>query len=312
MNNAGAITNNIQAVAKVFGSAYEISLLIVTPNKVLFEGTQRPEGTEQDGSIKLEDVEFAYPSKEDVKVLNGVTIDVPKNKVVALVGHSGCGKSSIISLIERFYDPIQGRLLFSNVDIKDVDNKWYHQTQIALVQQEPVLFSCSIKDNILYGVDFGDATAEEINERLREACKMANALTFIEDKALFPEGFDSLVGERGVRLSGGQKQRIAIARALVRRPKVILLDEATSALDAESEHQVQQALDALIETSQQTVVVIAHRLSTIRNANNIVVLKKGIVHEQGTHEELLAMNGAYKKLVARQLMTEELGEAIKK
>ena len=146
-------------------------------------------------------------------------------------------------------------------------------------------------------MDFGDATKKEINARLREACTMANAVSFIEDKVLFPQGYDSMVGERGVRLSGGQKQRIAIARALVRKPKIILLDEATSALDAESEHQVQQALDQLIAAKQQTCIVIAHRLSTIRNANKIVVLKKGEIMEQGTHDELIANAGAYKKLV---------------
>ena len=126
MNNAGAITNNIQAVAKVFGSSYEIAFLIVSPNKVIFEGTKKPVDMPESGSIALDNVEFSYPSKEDVKVLNGVNIDVQKNQVVALVGHSGCGKSSIISLIERFYDPIDGRLLFSGEDIKELDNKWYH------------------------------------------------------------------------------------------------------------------------------------------------------------------------------------------
>jgi len=126
MNNAGALTNNIQAVSKVFGSSYEIALLIVTPNKVEFKGDKKPAESEDSGSIKLENIDFAYPSKQDVKVLNNVNIDIPRNKVVALVGHSGCGKSSIISLIERFYDPIEGRLLFSGEDIQNLDNKWYH------------------------------------------------------------------------------------------------------------------------------------------------------------------------------------------
>lgn len=141
---------------------------------------------------------------------------------------------------------------------------------------------------------------------------MSSCLDFIQDTRLFPEGFDSMVGERGVKLSGGQKQRIAIARALVRKPKIILLDEATSALDAESEHQVQKALDTLMEAGEQTCIVIAHRLSTIRNADKIVVLKKGEIMEVGTHDELVALNGHYKKLVARQLLTEQLGEQVKK
>jgi ATP-binding cassette, subfamily B (MDR/TAP), member 9 len=170
---------------------------------------------------------------------------------------------------------------------------------MAIVQQEPILFSGSIRENITYGLDH-EATEEELNL----ACEKANALKFIQDKTIFPDGYDTLVGERGVKLSGGQKQRVAIARALIRKPKILLLDEATSALDAESEHQVQQALDNVLKTtsSSQTVIVIAHRLSTIKDADKIICLNKGVIVEQGTHQELLAMNGAYKKLVERQLM----------
>jgi ABC-type multidrug transport system fused ATPase/permease subunit len=149
---------------------------------------------------------------------------------------TGSGKSSIISLIERFYDPISGSVNFHGENIKNLDNKWFHQNQLAIVQQEPILFSGTVRENILYGVDFKGISDEQIEERLMFACTQANVLTFILDKELFPKGFDTKVGERGIRLSGGQKQRIAIARALVRKPKVLLLDEATSALDAESEH----------------------------------------------------------------------------
>jgi ABC-type multidrug transport system fused ATPase/permease subunit len=214
--------------------------------------------------------------------------------------------------MERFYDPVEGKMWFNDDNIADLDNAWYHQTQVGLVQQEPILFSGSIRSNILYGCQFDHLTDEEKEEKMIAACKQASCYDFIMDKSLFPDGFDQPVGERGSRLSGGQKQRIAIARGLVRDPRVLLLDEATSALDAESEYQVQTALDALIAKGTQTIVVIAHRLSTIVNADKIIVLKKGEVIETGTHTELVRLNGAYKKLVERQMMTEELGEKVTK
>jgi ABC-type multidrug transport system fused ATPase/permease subunit len=207
--------------------------------------------------------------------------------------------------MERFYEPSEGQVLFNGHDIREFDMEWYH-TQIGLVSQEPVLFSGTIRDNVLYGLDVKDKTETEIVEMLDEATKMSNAYEFIHDKHLFPETYETIVGERGVKLSGGQKQRIAIARALVRKPKVLLLDEATSALDAESEHQVQQALDKLINEGSQTVVVVAHRLSTIRHADEIIVMQKGEVKERGKHEELLELDGVYKNLVNRQLVSEQL------
>ena len=225
--------------------------------------------------------------------------------MVALCGTSGCGKSSIISLLERFYDPTEGEVYFNGRDIKELDPKWYH-SQIAIVQQEPVLFSGSIRDNITYGVDLEGKSEDEIIAMCDEATKQSSAYDFIHDEDLFPLCYDTMVGERGVKLSGGQKQRIAIARALIRKPKLLLLDEATSALDAESEHQVQQALDKLIESGQQTVVVVAHRLSTIRDANEIIVMKHGEVMERGTHDDLIKLDGVYKNLVSRQLVAEEL------
>lgn len=186
--------------------------------------------------IQLNNVEFAYPSKKEIPILRDVSIEVPKNKVIALVGGSGCGKSSIISLVERWYDPHAGSITYNGVNVKNLDNDWYHQGQISLVQQEPILFSCSIRENILYGVDVKGMTQTAIDEMLDEACRKASCLDFIKNDKIFPEGYETTVGERGVKLSGGQKQRVAIARALIRNPEVILLDEATSALDAESEH----------------------------------------------------------------------------
>ena len=187
----------------------------------------------------MRDVKFRYPTKDDVQVLKGVSfkVDNEKNRVVALCGTSGCGKSSIISLIERFYDPEEGEVLFNGRNIKDLDPKWYHNN-IAIVQQEPVLFAGTIRENICYGLDLEGKTDEEIEAMMDDATRQSNAYDFIHDRDQFPQVYETLVGERGIMLSGGQKQRVAIARALIRKPKLLLLDEATSALDAESEHQV--------------------------------------------------------------------------
>ena len=293
-------------VASIVGASDKIVELMKYEPAINCSGGDTIDG-EINGKLEIKNVKFRYPSKDDVQVLKGVslTVDNEKNRVVALCGTSGCGKSSIISLIERFYDPEEGEVLFNGRNIKELDPKWYHNN-IAIVQQEPVLFSGSIKENITYGIDLEAKDDDEVEAMLDDACRQANAYDFIHDTDLFPLGYDTMVGERGIKLSGGQKQRIAIARALIRKPKLLLLDEATSALDAESEHQVQQALDLLISSGKQTVVVVAHRLSTIRDANEIIVMKHGEVMERGNHQELLALDGVYKSLVSRQLVAEEL------
>ena len=205
-----------------------------------------------------------------------------------MVGESGSGKSTVISLIERFYDPDSGRVLLDEVDIRKFRLSWLRQ-QMGLVSQEPVLFNESIRANILYGND-GNATVEEIDA----AAKAANAYNFI---SALPDGYDTSVGERGIQLSGGQKQRIAIARAILKNPKILLLDEATSALDAESERVVQDALDRVMVN--RTTVVVAHRLSTIKGADAIAVVKNGVIVEKGRHEILMKIiDGVYASLVA--------------
>jgi len=209
-------------------------------------------------------------------------------QTVALVGESGSGKSTVISLLERFYNPHTGRILLDGVDIKEFRLSWLRQ-QMGLVGQEPILFNDSIRANIAYGKE-GVATEEEISA----AAKASNAHQFI---CALPEGYDTSVGERGTQLSGGQKQRIAIARAMLKDPKILLLDEATSALDAESEKVVQEALDRV--SVNRTTVVVAHRLTTIRGADMIAVMKNGAVAEKGRHDELMMINdGVYASLVA--------------
>lgn len=242
------------------------------------------------GNISLKDVTFSYASRPDSSVLKNFSLNVQGGTTVALVGPSGGGKSTVVSLIERFYDPVEGAVALDGIDIRDLDPEWYRK-QIALVAQEPTLFATTIRENIALG---GEFTEDEIIA----AAKNANAYTFITG---FPNGLETLVGERGIQLSGGQKQRIAIARAMILNPKILLLDEATSALDAESEFLVQEALDRLLQ-GNTTVIIVAHRLSTIKNADQVVVISEGKIVQKGTHQELIEEKGQlYEKLVKQQM-----------
>ena len=248
-----------------------------------------PEGRAA-GKVEFREVEFAYPSRPEVTVLRDVSFLAESGQRLALVGPSGAGKSTVISLLLRFFDPIKGKVLLDGQDSKDYPLDWMRR-QMALVPQEVLLFGGSIRENIAYG----NPGASESD--LVEAAKRANAHQFIEK---FPEGYDALVGERGVKLSGGQKQRIAIARAILANPSVLILDEATNALDAESERLVQEALDDLMR--DRTSLIIAHRLSTVRNADRILVINEGKVVQQGTHDELVEEpDGLYRMLSQLQL-----------
>jgi len=245
------------------------------------------------GKLSFKNVTFSYPTRTETKVLRKLNMEINSGQKVALVGPSGSGKSTIIQLLERFYDPISGTITIDGVDLKSLDLKSYRRN-LGLVSQEPILFSGTIFENILFGNP--DATQEEVES----AAKMANAFDFIMKQ---PEGFNTMVGEKGTQLSGGQKQRIAIARAILKNPKILLLDEATSALDTESERLVQSALDQLMQN--RTTIIIAHRLSTVRNADVICVMMNGKIVEQGTHDHLIQLNGVYSNLVSKQLASNE-------
>ncbi|KAG6548945.1 hypothetical protein Mapa_009713 [Marchantia paleacea] len=240
------------------------------------------------GQIELRSIDFAYPARKDVQILKNFSVTIPAGKTVALVGGSGSGKSTIIQLIERFYEPDRGTVCLDGHEIRNLDLKWL-RNQMGLVSQEPALFATTIKENILYGK--ADATMEEIVE----AAKAANAYKFITE---LQDGFNTEVGDRGTQMSGGQKQRIAITRAMVKNPPILLLDEATSALDTSSEQIVQEALNSLMVG--RTTVVIAHRLTTIMKADLIVVLQGGKIIEKGSHTSLMDLNGAYSKMVQMQ------------
>ena len=235
--------------------------------------------------IAFDSVWFNYGNNE---VLKGINLRIEKGTVLAIVGPSGTGKSTLVDLIPRFYDPKKGRILIDGIEIKDVSLKSLRE-QIGIVTQETILFNDTIRANIAYGnpsVDMG---------KIEEAAKQAYAHDFIKH---FPGGYDTVIGDRGMRLSGGERQRVAIARALLKNPPILILDEATSQLDTQAERIVQEALDKLIQG--RTVFVIAHRLSTVRNANLIVVLDKGNIVEEGSHSELLNKNGLYKRLYSMQ------------
>ncbi|KAF0980793.1 hypothetical protein FDP41_013276 [Naegleria fowleri] len=245
-----------------------------------------------EGNISIRNVDFVYPSRPNIVVLKNFSLDIKPGQAVALVGPSGSGKSTIVGLLERFYTPKSGQIFIDGVDIADLDPMWLHRN-VGIVTQEPVLFATTIKENIAYAVGMEKVTMQQIEE----AAKAANCHNFIMD---LPEGYNTMLGEKGVSLSGGQKQRIAIARALLQNPSVLLLDEATSALDTESEALVQAALDHLMKG--RTTICIAHRLATVKNSDVICVLAKGVLVEKGKHEELLQIeNGVYRKLAEKQM-----------
>ncbi|XP_061946944.1 ABC transporter B family member 19 [Populus nigra] len=286
----GQSFSNLGAFSKGKAAGYKLMEIIKQRPSITQDAVDGKCLAEVNGNIEFKSVTFSYPSRPDVIIFRDFSIFFPAGKTVAVVGGSGSGKSTVVSLIERFYDPNQGQVLLDNVDIKTLQLRWLRD-QIGLVNQEPALFATTILENIRYGKP--DATMDEVEA----ATSAANAHSFI---TLLPNGFNTQVGERGVQLSGGQKQRIAIARAMLKNPKILLLDEATSALDASSESIVQEALDRLM--IGRTTVVVAHRLSTIRNVDTIAVIQQGLVVETGTHEELIAKAGAYASLIRFQEM----------
>ncbi|KAG8508437.1 ATP-dependent translocase ABCB1, partial [Galemys pyrenaicus] len=292
--SVGQATPSIEAFANARGAAYEIFNII--DNKPSIDSYSK-NGHKPDtikGNLEFKDVHFSYPSRKEVKVLKGLNLQIKSGQTVALVGNSGCGKSTTVQLIQRLYDPVEGTVSIDGQDIRTINVRYLREI-IGVVSQEPVLFATTIAENIRYGRE--DVTMDEIEKAVKEA----NAYDFIMK---LPNKFDTLVGERGAQLSGGQKQRIAIARALVRNPKILLLDEATSALDTESESVVQAALDKAREG--RTTVVIAHRLSTVRNADVIAGFEDGVIVEQGNHVELMKEEGIYFKLVTMQTRGNEV------
>lgn len=286
----GGIAEMYAQIQKAIGAAERILQIMDEEPEPYETGKTSENITAISGSLKFDDVHFRYPTRPDISVLNGVSFEADQGETVALVGPSGSGKSTIASLVLRFYDPESGSVKIDGIDSKEMGLEFL-RNQMAIVPQDVILFGGTIRENIEYGKP--GASLEEIEE----AAKKANAHIFVES---FPEKYDTVVGERGIQLSGGQRQRIAIARAVLKDPRILILDEATSSLDSESERLVQEALDKLMVG--RTSLVIAHRLSTIRKADRILVLDNGSISENGRHEELLAKeNGLYKGLLELQM-----------
>ncbi|MFT7165282.1 MAG: ABC transporter fused permease/ATP-binding protein [Flavobacterium sp.] len=281
----GGIAELYAQIQKAIGATERVfELLEETPEKINSE-QNKAQIEKIRGNVTFKNVGFSYPSRKEIKVLKDVNFTANFGQKIAIVGPSGTGKSTIASLLLRFYDIDSGEILVDGKNIYDFDLE-HLRGNMSIVPQDVILFGGTIKENIAYGKP--DATESEI----LLAAKQANALNFIES---FPEKFETIVGERGVKLSGGQRQRIAIARALLKNPSILILDEATSSLDSESEKLVQEALEILMEG--RTSIIIAHRLSTIRSADQILVLDNGVITEQGTHQELIILeNGIYKNL----------------
>ncbi|OMO52757.1 hypothetical protein COLO4_37004 [Corchorus olitorius] len=285
----GASLSNLKYFSEACSAGERIMEVINRVPKIDSENLEGEILGKVSGAVELRHVEFAYPSRPESMIFKDFSLKIPAGKTVALVGGSGSGKSTVIALLQRFYDPLGGEILLDGIAIDKLQLKWL-RSQMGLVSQEPALFATSIKENILFGKE--DASMEEVVE----AAKAANAHNFISQ---LPQGYDTQVGERGVQMSGGQKQRIAIARAIIKAPQILLLDEATSALDSESERVVQEAIDQA--AIGRTTIIIAHRLSTIRNADLIAVVQNGQVMETGSHDELIENeNGHYTQLVQLQ------------
>jgi ATP-binding cassette subfamily B protein len=284
----GALADLWADFMRALGAAERVFELLDRRPAIPLEGGERL--ARVDGRVSFERVGFAYPTRPEVRVLDGISLEIARGERVALVGPSGSGKSTIAALLQRFYDPQEGEVRVDGVPLARLDPGWLRR-QIGTVAQEPILFSTTVADNIRYGrPDASDAEVEA-------AARAANAHDFI---AAFPDGYKTRVGERGVQLSGGQKQRVAIARALLKDPRILILDEATSALDAESEHLVREALERLMKG--RTTLIIAHRLSTVVGADRVLVIEKGVVSQAGTHAELVAHEGTYRRLVEKQMV----------
>ncbi len=285
----GGIAEMYAQIQKAIGAAERI-LEIMDEEAEPYEATNPAKISAISGSLKFDNVQFRYPSRPDISVLNGVSFDAKQGETIALVGPSGSGKSTIASMVLRFYNPDSGTITIDGINSKDMGLEFL-RNQMAIVPQDVILFGGTIRENIEYGKP--GASLEEIIS----AAKKANAHVFVDG---FPEKYDTVVGERGIQLSGGQRQRVAIARAVLKDPRILILDEATSSLDSESERLVQEALDKLMVG--RTSIVIAHRLSTIRKADRILVLDKGKITENGRHEELLAKDGGlYRGLLELQM-----------
>lgn len=286
----GSLPELYANIQKALGAVENlVEIMNTATERELVDGTKKPK---LEGNIRLEDVHFQYPQRLDVPVLSGINFSIGRNQTLAVVGGSGAGKSTLASLLLRYYEPQSGAVFFDDTNIREIDLE-YLRAHIAIVPQEVMLFADTIQENIRFG------RPEASTQEIEDAAKAANALEFIQS---FPEGMNTQVGDRGIQLSGGQKQRIAIARAILKNPAILILDEATSALDSESEKLVQDALDRLM--TNRTAIVIAHRLSTIRKADKIIVLQDGKIMEEGKHETLIALNGAYARFVELQNLSE--------
>lgn len=282
----GQLNSNRSQLASSAASTEIINAFLNRADKPFMVNGRRPFTALQEG-IRFSHLSFRYP-RGDNWALQNVNLELPKGQTLALVGSSGAGKSTLADLLPRFYDPNEGRIEIDGIDLRDLDIKTFRR-RLGVVSQDTFLFNASVKDNIRYG------SPQATDEDVAEAARRANAEEFI---LRLPDGYDTLIGDRGILLSGGQRQRLAIARALVQNPEILILDEATSALDTVSERLVQQAIDDL--SKDRTTLVIAHRLSTVQRADQIAVLDRGRVVEQGTHKELLAKGGHYAKLYAMQ------------